>query len=83
MYVYVFLTIRFSSAYNINNCFCNLAHHLSHKQQSPGSQNGRASNLRVAIPTALAQNMTTADELGYVDVSDKLINGKTMFERIC
>ncbi|XP_065369405.1 myocyte-specific enhancer factor 2 isoform X13 [Calliphora vicina] len=44
------------------------AHQLSHKQQSPGSQNGRASNLRVVIPTpSLAQNMSTADELAYGD----------------
>ncbi|XP_065369399.1 myocyte-specific enhancer factor 2 isoform X8 [Calliphora vicina] len=45
-----------------------IAHQLSHKQQSPGSQNGRASNLRVVIPTpSLAQNMSTADELAYGD----------------
>ncbi|XP_065369404.1 myocyte-specific enhancer factor 2 isoform X12 [Calliphora vicina] len=45
-----------------------ITHQLSHKQQSPGSQNGRASNLRVVIPTpSLAQNMSTADELAYGD----------------
>ncbi|TMW40056.1 hypothetical protein DOY81_014864, partial [Sarcophaga bullata] len=43
-------------------------HQLSHKQQSPGSQNGRASNLRVVIPAAsIAQNISTADELAYGD----------------
>ncbi|XP_023299821.2 myocyte-specific enhancer factor 2 isoform X2 [Lucilia cuprina] len=44
------------------------AHQLSHKQQSPGSQNGRASNLRVVIPApSIAQNMSTTDELAYGD----------------
>ncbi|XP_013097805.2 myocyte-specific enhancer factor 2 isoform X11 [Stomoxys calcitrans] len=44
------------------------AHQLSHKQHSPGSQNGRASNLRVVIPApTIAQNMSTADELAYTD----------------
>lgn len=47
-----------------------IAHQLSHKQQSPGSQNGRASNLRVVIPApTIAQNMSTADDLAYTDVS--------------
>nr|XP_036232495.1 myocyte-specific enhancer factor 2 isoform X2 [Bactrocera oleae]XP_036232497.1 myocyte-specific enhancer factor 2 isoform X2 [Bactrocera oleae]XP_036232502.1 myocyte-specific enhancer factor 2 isoform X2 [Bactrocera oleae] len=44
-----------------------LAHHLSHKQQSPGGQNGRASNLRLVLPTPLAQNMSAADEISYGD----------------
>ncbi|XP_046810349.1 myocyte-specific enhancer factor 2 isoform X3 [Lucilia cuprina] len=45
-----------------------IAHQLSHKQQSPGSQNGRASNLRVVIPApSIAQNMSTTDELAYGD----------------
>ncbi|XP_059224453.1 myocyte-specific enhancer factor 2 isoform X4 [Stomoxys calcitrans] len=45
-----------------------IAHQLSHKQHSPGSQNGRASNLRVVIPApTIAQNMSTADELAYTD----------------
>ncbi|XP_054090533.1 myocyte-specific enhancer factor 2 isoform X17 [Zeugodacus cucurbitae] len=43
------------------------AHHLSHKQQSPGGQNGRASNLRLVLPTPLAQNMSAADEISYGD----------------
>ncbi|KAL9913204.1 myocyte-specific enhancer factor 2 isoform X11 [Glossina fuscipes] len=45
------------------------AHQLTHKQQqSPGNQNGRASNLRVVIPApTIAQNMSTADELHYND----------------
>ncbi|XP_005182206.1 myocyte-specific enhancer factor 2 isoform X11 [Musca domestica] len=45
------------------------AHQLTHKQQSPGSQNGRASNLRVVIPApTIAQNMSSAaDELNYND----------------
>ncbi|XP_053964713.1 myocyte-specific enhancer factor 2 isoform X6 [Anastrepha ludens] len=44
-----------------------LAHHLSHKQQSPGGQNGRASNLRLVLPTPLAQNMSATDEITYGD----------------
>ncbi|XP_061399319.1 myocyte-specific enhancer factor 2 isoform X5 [Musca vetustissima] len=46
-----------------------IAHQLTHKQQSPGSQNGRSSNLRVVIPTpTIAQNMSSAaDELNYND----------------
>ncbi|XP_073844229.1 myocyte enhancer factor 2 isoform X4 [Musca autumnalis] len=46
-----------------------IAHQLTHKQQSPGSQNGRSSNLRVVIPApTIAQNMSSAaDELGYGD----------------
>ncbi|KAL9913196.1 myocyte-specific enhancer factor 2 isoform X3 [Glossina fuscipes] len=46
-----------------------IAHQLTHKQQqSPGNQNGRASNLRVVIPApTIAQNMSTADELHYND----------------
>ncbi|XP_037945921.1 myocyte-specific enhancer factor 2 isoform X4 [Teleopsis dalmanni] len=45
-----------------------LAHHLPHKQQSPGSQNGRASNLRVVIPTpAIAQNMSAPDDISYAE----------------
>ncbi|XP_005182199.1 myocyte-specific enhancer factor 2 isoform X4 [Musca domestica] len=46
-----------------------IAHQLTHKQQSPGSQNGRASNLRVVIPApTIAQNMSSAaDELNYND----------------
>ncbi|CAD7014278.1 unnamed protein product [Ceratitis capitata] len=44
-----------------------LAHHLSHKQQSPGGQNGRSSNLRLVLPTPLAQNMSAADEIAYGD----------------
>ncbi|XP_037945931.1 myocyte-specific enhancer factor 2 isoform X14 [Teleopsis dalmanni] len=44
------------------------AHHLPHKQQSPGSQNGRASNLRVVIPTpAIAQNMSAPDDISYAE----------------
>ncbi|XP_053964716.1 myocyte-specific enhancer factor 2 isoform X9 [Anastrepha ludens] len=43
------------------------AHHLSHKQQSPGGQNGRASNLRLVLPTPLAQNMSATDEITYGD----------------
>ncbi|XP_049309143.1 myocyte-specific enhancer factor 2 isoform X8 [Bactrocera dorsalis] len=44
-----------------------ITHHLSHKQQSPGGQNGRASNLRLVLPTPLAQNMSAADEISYGD----------------
>ncbi|XP_073844237.1 myocyte enhancer factor 2 isoform X10 [Musca autumnalis] len=46
-----------------------ITHQLTHKQQSPGSQNGRSSNLRVVIPApTIAQNMSSAaDELGYGD----------------
>ncbi|XP_061399321.1 myocyte-specific enhancer factor 2 isoform X7 [Musca vetustissima] len=46
-----------------------ITHQLTHKQQSPGSQNGRSSNLRVVIPTpTIAQNMSSAaDELNYND----------------
>lgn len=47
-----------------------IAHHMSHKQQSPGGQNGRASNLRLVLPTPLAQNMSAADEISYGDVSN-------------
>ncbi|XP_039148336.1 myocyte-specific enhancer factor 2 isoform X10 [Drosophila simulans] len=46
------------------------AHHLSIKQQSPGSQNGRASNLRVVIPPTIAPippNMSAPDDGGYAD----------------
>nr|NP_995789.1 myocyte enhancer factor 2, isoform F [Drosophila melanogaster]AAS64881.1 myocyte enhancer factor 2, isoform F [Drosophila melanogaster] len=46
------------------------AHHLSIKQQSPGSQNGRASNLRVVIPPTIAPippNMSAPDDVGYAD----------------
>ncbi|XP_070134366.1 myocyte-specific enhancer factor 2 isoform X10 [Drosophila bipectinata] len=46
------------------------AHHLSIKQQSPGSQNGRASNLRVVIPPTIAPlppNMSAPDDVGYGD----------------
>ncbi|XP_037945930.1 myocyte-specific enhancer factor 2 isoform X13 [Teleopsis dalmanni] len=45
-----------------------ITHHLPHKQQSPGSQNGRASNLRVVIPTpAIAQNMSAPDDISYAE----------------
>ncbi|XP_070134358.1 myocyte-specific enhancer factor 2 isoform X2 [Drosophila bipectinata] len=47
-----------------------IAHHLSIKQQSPGSQNGRASNLRVVIPPTIAPlppNMSAPDDVGYGD----------------
>ncbi|XP_053964715.1 myocyte-specific enhancer factor 2 isoform X8 [Anastrepha ludens] len=44
-----------------------ITHHLSHKQQSPGGQNGRASNLRLVLPTPLAQNMSATDEITYGD----------------
>ncbi|XP_032571956.1 myocyte-specific enhancer factor 2 isoform X1 [Drosophila sechellia] len=47
-----------------------IAHHLSIKQQSPGSQNGRASNLRVVIPPTIAPippNMSAPDDGGYAD----------------
>ncbi|ALC40557.1 Mef2 [Drosophila busckii] len=47
-----------------------IAHHLPIKQQqqSPGSQNGRASNLRVVIPPTIAPNMSaTADDVAYAD----------------
>nr|AAA19957.1 MADS box protein [Drosophila melanogaster] len=47
-----------------------IAHHLSIKQQSPGSQNGRASNLRVVIPPTIAPippNMSAPDDVGYAD----------------
>ncbi|XP_020817598.1 myocyte-specific enhancer factor 2 isoform X6 [Drosophila serrata] len=46
------------------------AHHLSIKQQSPGSQNGRASNLRVVIPPTIAPlqtNMSAPDDVAYAD----------------
>ncbi|XP_017066526.1 myocyte-specific enhancer factor 2 isoform X8 [Drosophila eugracilis] len=46
------------------------AHHLSIKQQSPGSQNGRASNLRVVIPPTIAPlppNMSAPDDGAYAD----------------
>ncbi|XP_055840106.1 myocyte-specific enhancer factor 2 isoform X13 [Episyrphus balteatus] len=44
------------------------SHHISHKQQSPGGQNGRASNLRVVIPTpTIAPNMSNQDDIGYSD----------------
>ncbi|XP_073844245.1 myocyte enhancer factor 2 isoform X16 [Musca autumnalis] len=53
------------------------AHQLTHKQQSPGSQNGRSSNLRVVIPApTIAQNMSSAaDELGYGDTSIPALQG--------
>ncbi|XP_017066521.1 myocyte-specific enhancer factor 2 isoform X3 [Drosophila eugracilis] len=47
-----------------------IAHHLSIKQQSPGSQNGRASNLRVVIPPTIAPlppNMSAPDDGAYAD----------------
>nr|NP_001369070.1 myocyte enhancer factor 2, isoform K [Drosophila melanogaster]QJC18693.1 myocyte enhancer factor 2, isoform K [Drosophila melanogaster] len=47
-----------------------ITHHLSIKQQSPGSQNGRASNLRVVIPPTIAPippNMSAPDDVGYAD----------------
>ncbi|XP_044571602.1 myocyte-specific enhancer factor 2 isoform X11 [Drosophila ananassae] len=47
-----------------------ITHHLSIKQQSPGSQNGRASNLRVVIPPTIAPlppNMSAPDDVGYGD----------------
>ncbi|XP_039227260.1 myocyte-specific enhancer factor 2 isoform X9 [Drosophila yakuba] len=47
-----------------------ITHHLSIKQQSPGSQNGRASNLRVVIPPTIAPippNMSAPDDGGYAD----------------
>ncbi|KAH8314387.1 myocyte-specific enhancer factor 2 isoform X2 [Drosophila kikkawai] len=47
-----------------------IAHHLSIKQQSPGSQNGRASNLRVVIPPTIAPlqtNMSAPDDVAYAD----------------
>ncbi|XP_052842764.1 myocyte-specific enhancer factor 2 isoform X6 [Drosophila gunungcola] len=47
-----------------------IAHHLSIKQQSPGSQNGRASNLRVVIPPTIAPippNMSAPDDVPYSD----------------
>ncbi|XP_055840097.1 myocyte-specific enhancer factor 2 isoform X4 [Episyrphus balteatus] len=48
------------------------SHHISHKQQSPGGQNGRASNLRVVIPTpTIAPNMSNQDDIGYSDVSSQ------------
>ncbi|XP_068147359.1 myocyte-specific enhancer factor 2 isoform X11 [Drosophila tropicalis] len=43
------------------------AHHMPIKQQSPGSQNGRASNLRVVIPPSIGPNMSTADDVAYGD----------------
>ncbi|XP_073844234.1 myocyte enhancer factor 2 isoform X8 [Musca autumnalis] len=54
-----------------------IAHQLTHKQQSPGSQNGRSSNLRVVIPApTIAQNMSSAaDELGYGDTSIPALQG--------
>ncbi|XP_068147350.1 myocyte-specific enhancer factor 2 isoform X3 [Drosophila tropicalis] len=44
-----------------------IAHHMPIKQQSPGSQNGRASNLRVVIPPSIGPNMSTADDVAYGD----------------
>ncbi|XP_052842769.1 myocyte-specific enhancer factor 2 isoform X11 [Drosophila gunungcola] len=47
-----------------------ITHHLSIKQQSPGSQNGRASNLRVVIPPTIAPippNMSAPDDVPYSD----------------
>ncbi|XP_017066525.1 myocyte-specific enhancer factor 2 isoform X7 [Drosophila eugracilis] len=47
-----------------------ITHHLSIKQQSPGSQNGRASNLRVVIPPTIAPlppNMSAPDDGAYAD----------------
>lgn len=54
-------------------CFL-AAHHLPIKQQSPGSQNGRASNLRVVIPPSIAPNMSvTAEDVAYADVSRAIL----------
>ncbi|XP_030374374.1 myocyte-specific enhancer factor 2 isoform X2 [Scaptodrosophila lebanonensis] len=46
-----------------------IAHHLPIKQQSPGSQNGRSSNLRVVIPPTIAQSMSAAEDVAYADTS--------------
>ncbi|XP_033253167.1 myocyte-specific enhancer factor 2-like isoform X11 [Drosophila miranda] len=46
------------------------AHHLPIKQQSPGSQNGRAANLRVVIPPTIATippNMSAPEDVAYTD----------------
>ncbi|SPP74552.1 blast:Myocyte-specific enhancer factor 2 [Drosophila guanche] len=46
------------------------AHHLPIKQQSPGSQNGRSSNLRVVIPPTIAPippNMSAPEDVAYTD----------------
>ncbi|XP_033234226.1 myocyte-specific enhancer factor 2 isoform X12 [Drosophila pseudoobscura] len=47
------------------------AHHLPIKQQSPGSQNGRAANLRVVIPPTIATippNMSAPEDVAYTDI---------------
>ncbi|XP_033247616.1 myocyte-specific enhancer factor 2 isoform X8 [Drosophila miranda] len=47
------------------------AHHLPIKQQSPGSQNGRAANLRVVIPPTIAAippNMSAPEDVAYTDI---------------
>ncbi|XP_033247611.1 myocyte-specific enhancer factor 2 isoform X3 [Drosophila miranda] len=47
-----------------------IAHHLPIKQQSPGSQNGRAANLRVVIPPTIAAippNMSAPEDVAYTD----------------
>ncbi|XP_026840730.1 myocyte-specific enhancer factor 2 isoform X3 [Drosophila persimilis] len=48
-----------------------IAHHLPIKQQSPGSQNGRAANLRVVIPPTIATippNMSAPEDVAYTDI---------------
>lgn len=50
--------------------FLHLAsHHIGHRQQSPGGQAVRNSNLRVVIPTPMNSNMQQNEEMSYNDVS--------------
>ena len=45
------------------------AHHIIHKQHSPGGgATGRSTNLRVVIPTPITSNMNT-DDMSYAEVS--------------
>lgn len=71
----VYRLVKYSKCnkYLINKCLIvrlNAAHHIGHRQQSPGvgGQSVRNSNLRVVIPAPMNSGMQTNDEMSYNEV---------------
>lgn len=51
------------------------SHHIGHiKQQSPGGQSGRSSNLRVVIPQPMTAGMSAPDDINYGEVRKQYAN---------
>lgn len=61
---------RICIVHDFNSCYCATAsHHIGHiKQQSPGGQSGRSSNLRVVIPQPMTAGMSAPDDINYGEV---------------